>query len=66
MNTEPKPEIEFTPEKVARLRQSIESAERQGEKTFSFEGHELYVPYAKYLLEYIEKVLPEKIERIHS
>ena len=60
------PEIAFTQEKVAKLRQCIESAKRQGKTTFNFEGHTLFVPYAQYLLEYVESILPEQIERIHS
>lgn len=48
------PTIEFTKEKLERLRRAYRLAERQKVETFTFDGHELLVRYAKYLIEYLD------------
>jgi hypothetical protein len=48
------PEVDFTPEKVKKLRRYYDRAVRAGDDEFVFEGNQLLVGYAKYLLEYLE------------
>jgi hypothetical protein len=43
--------IQFTRAKVRALRKAYEATDGE---TFTFEGHEFLVGYAKYLLEYLE------------
>ncbi len=51
--------VEWTPPKLARLKLAIQEAESLGKDESSFEGQEFYVPYAKYLCEYLESKFGE-------
>lgn len=46
--------IEFNAGKLSKLKKQYKSAKDGGKDTFMFEGHELDVGYAKYLIEYLE------------
>lgn len=46
--------IEFTATKVKALRRAYNAAVKAKKDTFIFEGSELVVTYAKYLLEYLD------------
>ena len=46
--------ISFDEPKVKALRKAHDLAVEQGRTTFTFEGTELLVSYAKYLLEFLE------------
>jgi hypothetical protein len=46
--------INFTPQKLADLKVAYEKAKAAGKESFVFEGNELLVSYAKYLIEYLE------------
>ena len=46
--------MELTKEPVQKLRRHYELAVKDEAESFSFEGHELLVQYAKYLLDYLE------------
>lgn len=50
--------IEFTREKMQALRKEYNRAVRDGKDVFIFEGHELLVSYAKYVLEYLSTLFP--------
>jgi hypothetical protein len=45
--------INFTRAKLEELERAYSAAVAKGQETFLFEGHELFVPYAKYLIEYL-------------
>lgn len=49
-----KDEVDFTPEKVEALRKAYQEAVKAGKDVFVFEGHDVYTPYGKYLLEYLD------------
>lgn len=46
--------INFTPNKLVKLKAIYESAKQAGVEQFDFEGHELLTSFAKYLIEYLE------------
>lgn len=46
--------ISFDKNKYNKLLKSYHRAKDSGVETFEFEGHEIVVGYAKYLLEYLE------------
>jgi hypothetical protein len=46
--------IEWTPAKLQRFKRRYNKAVEENVETFMFEGHELLVRYAKYLIEYLE------------
>lgn len=46
--------MEFTRVKYIKLRTAYNRAVREGKIQFTFEGHELLVAYAKYLIQYLE------------
>ena len=46
--------ISFDVPKYKKLHKAYRRAKNAGEDTFVFEGHEIVVGYAKYLLEYLE------------
>jgi hypothetical protein len=46
--------INFDAAKVERFRKRYERAVREGEEVFKFEGKDILVGYAKYVLEYLE------------
>ena len=48
--------IKFTPDKVTKLKAEYKKAVDDGVTSFIFEGHELLVSYAKYLIEYLDTV----------
>jgi hypothetical protein len=50
--------IVFTPELVRALQVAYDKARDAGTESFMFEGHELLVGYAKYLLEYLRTQFP--------
>ena len=53
-------EINFTPESFKRLKKTYEEHKGKGrDYVFAFEGHELIIGYAKYLIEYLEPKLGE-------
>lgn len=52
--------IEFTPEKLKRLKKARASAVERGDTQFTFEGKEVLVSYAKYMIEYLETQLEGK------
>lgn len=45
---------------LERLKTAYRSAVDAGETQFTFDGHELVVSYAKYLIEYVEGQLKRK------
>lgn len=47
----------ITLEDVPALRKAFNACEGE---TFFFKGHEIYKPYAKYVLEYLEGLIKEK------
>jgi len=49
--------IKFTPEKVISLKKEYKKAVDSNQETFMFDGKELVVGYAKYLIEYLDSVL---------
>jgi len=46
--------IQFTPEKATALQKAYDRAVGEGAEVFVFEGQEVVVAYAKYLLEYLK------------
>jgi len=46
--------INFTPKKLDALRAKYAQALKVGHDRFTFEGYEMLVAYAKYLLEYLD------------
>lgn len=46
--------MDFTFEKFAKLKRTYRKAVDENKTQFTFEGHELLVSYAKYLIEYLE------------
>lgn len=46
--------ISFTPDKLKSLKSSYNTALKNGKDKFVFEGKELLVSYAKYLIEYLD------------
>jgi len=52
--------ISFDNNKYTKLRKAYKTALNDGKKSFVFEGHEVLVSYAKYLLEYLETQLRVK------
>ncbi len=46
--------ITFTPAKMRQLKALYEQACDEKQETFLFEGHEMLIGYAKYLIEYLE------------
>lgn len=46
--------VEFDRDKRERLRRHYEQAVKEQKESFTFDGHELLVSYAKYLLEYLD------------
>lgn len=47
------PTINFTPKLVVALHKATVEAGKNGQETFTFEGHEFVVGYAEYLLEHL-------------
>lgn len=56
MAKEEPPKITFTKVKADKLRKAYAKAVKEGRAQFKFEGHELLVSYAKYLIEYLTSV----------
>jgi hypothetical protein len=46
--------VEFDRDKRERLRKHYEQAKKEQKESFMFDGRELLVSYAKYLLEYLD------------
>lgn len=47
--------VTFTPAKLAELKRAYADARNEGYVSFMFEGRELLVSYAKYMIEYLEE-----------
>lgn len=56
--------VEFTPEKRDRLREAWSLAVKEGKDDFVFDGHTYLVSYARYLLEYLDSVLPKYLDSV--
>lgn len=52
--------ITFDAPMLRRLKRAYEIAVGLNQDRFHFEGHEYFVPYAKYLIEYLEEHLHER------
>ena len=50
--------IHFTEVKFSTLKRAYERATKDGETQFKFEGHDVLVSYAKYLIEYLTSHFP--------
>lgn len=46
--------IVFTPSMQRRFKAAYEEAKVQGKETFTFDGNEFLLDYAKYMIEYME------------
>jgi hypothetical protein len=46
--------INFTKESFERFKRDYAYAKAEGFEAFTFEGHEILVAYAKYMIQYIE------------
>jgi len=53
---EPQKSVTFTPEKLKELKKIYASTIKDGKSQFTFEGQELLVSYAKYLIQHLENV----------
>ena len=49
-----RPIINYTPELLAKLKRQYRHAVEVGQDQFVFEGHDILVAYAKYLIEYLD------------
>lgn len=47
-------EVSFDSKKLTQLKQAYDKALESGEEYFWFENRKLYIPYAGYLIEYLE------------
>lgn len=47
------PSIAFTENKYKKFKKAFETAEKAGETQFTFEDKEVFVTYAKYMVEYL-------------
>jgi hypothetical protein len=54
-------QIIFTPAKLAQLKCAYHNAVEMKVEQFTFEGHELLVAYAKFLIEYLENGSLDKV-----
>lgn len=45
----------WTPEKLARLKEAYAAADKRHRDEFKFDGYSFYTGYAKYLIEYLEQ-----------
>lgn len=48
--------------KLKRLKQACDDAAQAGADQFKFDGYDFIVSYARYLIEYLEGVLPKDSE----
>jgi hypothetical protein len=46
--------VEFTEESFKRFKKAYEDASSEGKEQFTFEGNDVLVSYAKYLIQYVE------------
>lgn len=44
----------WTPERLARLKEAYEAADKRRRDEFKFDGYSFYTGYAKYLIEHLE------------
>jgi hypothetical protein len=51
--------IIFDKQKYLYLKSDYETARINGHENFIFDGHELYIEYAKYLIEYLQSKFEE-------
>jgi hypothetical protein len=49
--------VDFTPAKYRKLKEAYDKARLEGREKFLFEGQAIVTDYAKYMLEYLERVL---------
>lgn len=49
--------IDFTPQLFADLKVAVAAAEEVGDDEFTFEGRDMPVAYAKYLIEFLEPIM---------
>lgn len=52
-------EIQFTSDTLLDLLDAYHAAIEEGRDVFTFQGHHLWISYAKYLIEYLEGQFPE-------
>lgn len=52
-------QVSFTPEKRDELRKAYDKAQKDEAESFTLDGNEYLVTYARYLLEYLDYVLGE-------
>jgi len=52
-------EVSFTPAKRDSLRKAYDKAQKDEAESFTWEGNEYLVTYARYLLEYLDQVFGE-------
>lgn len=50
-------EVTFTPAKYRKLKEAYGKARLEGREKFLFEGQVVVTDYAKYMIEYLERVL---------
>lgn len=46
--------ITWTPAMLKRFKAAYKAAVKRADSTFTFDGNEYYVPYAKHLIEYLD------------
>lgn len=51
--------VDFDRAKLERLKLRVKEAVEKNEETFTFEGNEFVLSYAKYFIEYLESRLPK-------
>jgi hypothetical protein len=58
--------INFTRAKLEQLKEKYDKARMEGHEQFQFEGQEIYIPYAKYLIEYLEGQFKPDVKNIQA
>lgn len=59
-----RPVFHWNRAKLEQFKKDYEAAYKYGEDEFTFEGHPFLVDYAKYLIEYLEGMLPKDNQRV--
>lgn len=54
------PPLAITPELLAELKEAYQKVLNEKKGSFTFHGHELDLPYARYLIQYAEQTLRPK------
>jgi hypothetical protein len=60
MSDESRKVIQFTPESLRVLKREYKKAVKAGKDSFFFNGSELLVGYAKYLIEFLEAAFKDR------